>query len=65
MSQANISTVNIKCPVAGCAYETGLQEPIVAAALLQLHGTEHAQNGGGRVSTSRPPPVDRPKLNTN
>ena len=53
-----------KCPIKGCEYETGMVEAIVAAPLLSLHANSHAP-AHVSSSSSRPPPVDRPKINSN
>ena len=53
--------VSIKCPRQGCTFQTEKSEPVVAAALLNAHATEHS----AVVTHSAPvkaPPVERPKL---
>ena len=58
----------IKCPKAECTYKTPDVEPVVAAALLNVHATDHVGGGGntaGGGTASRPPPMERPKLQVN
>ena len=53
-------TINIDCPIEGCQYSTGEQEAAIAAALLGIHATSHTSGSSG--GSSRPPPVERPKV---
>ena len=53
----------IACPLPNCDYTTDDVEPVLAAALLNIHSSAHA--GGERShsgSSARPPPIERPKL---
>ena len=54
----------VKCPRSSCSYETEDVEAVLAAALLNAHVGEHAapQTQGGGGNSARPPPVDRPKI---
>ena len=55
-----MSDVDIKCP--SCTYRTGENEPVIAAALLNVHATVHAAPGNSSSAPIKAPPVDRPKL---
>ena len=50
----------IKCP--RCEFKTDPSEPVVAAALLNAHATEHSATGSSASATVKAPPVERPKL---
>ena len=54
----------IRCPVTNCSFVTDDVEPVLAAALLNLHSSEHSGGSGGRTQgpSARPPPIERPKL---
>ena len=52
--------INIKCP--RCTYKTGENEPVVAAALLNVHATEHTAAVDQSNAMIKAPPVERPKL---
>ena len=43
--------VNVSCPVAGCAYQTGDLDSIVVAQLLAMH------NGSAHAQTTQTPPM--------
>ena len=53
----------IECPIPGCRYDTGDVEAVLAAALLNLHATTHAQaQGNAGHNAVKPPPMERPRL---
>ena len=49
----------VRCPRVGCLYETPDTDPVVAAALITAHATEHNFSGAG-ASTARVEKVRRP-----
>ena len=54
--------VIITCPRLGCAFSTNDTEPVVAAAILNAHATEHSTTVNNNSETVKAPPVERPKL---
>ena len=56
----------VSCPRSDCEYKTEVVKPILAAALMTAHATIHASGGtSSNMSSARPPPVERPKLQVN
>ena len=55
-----MASIVIKCPK--CEYKTDPGEPVVAAAQLNAHATEHSATGSNSSATVKAPPVERPKL---
>ena len=53
-------TTVIKCP--RCDFVTEHSEPVVAAAILTAHSTEHSAPGSSSSATIKAPPVERPKI---
>ena len=49
----------VRCPRVGCLYETPDTDPVVAAALITAHATEHNSSGAG-AATARVEKVRRP-----
>lgn len=56
----NSAMVKVACPRVECDYETEDLEPVIVAALLQVHATSHTSAGNAIVS--RGPKLDRPKI---
>ena len=54
-----MATVNVKCPIAGCAYETEDVSEALAIALINTHGIGHSTSQATRSSG---PKMDRPKV---
>ena len=55
--------VIITCPRMGCAFSTNDTEPVVAAAILNAHATEHsAPVNNNNNEPVKAPPVERPEL---
>ena len=57
-----MTTKSYSCPRDDCDYTTEATEPVLAAALLNLHATSHISTSVGHGSNTKAPPVERPKL---
>ena len=54
-----MSSINLKCPVPECTYETGSSSEIVTVPLLQAHTTTHAAT---RTPSHHAPKLERPSI---
>ena len=50
--------VVVKCPRSGCMYQTSDEEPLVVAALLNLHASEHTEAS----AKTNGPKLERPRI---
>ena len=58
-----MSSKAYSCPREDCDYVTEATEPVLAAALLNIHATPHTQVTGNMGHSSvKPPPMERPRL---
>ena len=58
--EALVEMVVVPCPVSGCSFQTSDRDPLIVAALLQLHAADHAAaaSSSGRAG----PKLDRPRI---
>ena len=57
-----MASKSYSCPRDDCNFVTEPTEPVLAAAILNLHATSHATSSAGQGNSTKAPPVERPKL---
>ena len=55
-----MANIDIKCPIAGCDFSTGLLPEAVAVVLLSTHAISHKQSNTANVPMG--PKLDRPRV---
>ena len=57
-----MATIDVKCPLPGCTFSTGVVPEAIAVAVLNAHTLVHSAPSGVIGNASRGPKLDRPKL---